>query len=46
MTDLLMLAAGWGRSQGELGYNLTCDLNNDGTVDIVDLLTLADDWGK
>ena len=43
--DLLRLAASWGTSTGQAGFDPDCDLNGDGYVDVVDLLILADSWG-
>ena len=44
--DLLTLAASWGLSAGEPGFDPLCDLNADDSVDVVDLLLLAENWGR
>lgn len=43
--DLLLLASGFGKQLGDLGYDPNCDLNGDGRVDVSDLLMLADNFG-
>ena len=45
VTDLLLLAASWGRTTGQTDFNAGCDFNKDGTVNVIDLLMLADNWG-
>ena len=40
------LADAWGENLGETGYNAACDVNHDGSVDVIDLLMLARNWGK
>ena len=43
--DLLPMAASWGKSTGQTGFDWRCDLNKDGHVNVIDLLILADQWG-
>jgi predicted outer membrane repeat protein len=43
--DLLLLAASFGKRDGDPGFDLRCDLNVDGVVDVSDLLILAGNWG-
>ena len=45
MTDLLILADSWPKCTGDAGFQPACDLNQDGCIDVVDLLILADNWG-
>ena len=45
-TDLLMLTSSWNLCSGSSGYDQRCDLNGDDTVNVVDLLTLGDNYGK
>ncbi len=42
--DLLRLARGWGKTEGDADYDAACDLTGDGRVDAMDLLTLARNW--
>ena len=44
--DLAAMAGSWGRSASQTGFESRCDLNHNGTVNVVDLLTLADSFGK
>jgi hypothetical protein len=44
VTDLLRLAASWGRNQGESGFDPACDFNDNGRTDVSDLLILAKNW--
>jgi hypothetical protein len=44
--DLLVFAAGWGKSTGDGGFNPSCDFNGDNRVDVSDLLALAGRWGR
>ncbi len=44
--DLLTFAGTWGLSQGEIGYDATCDFNGDNSIDVMDLLTLTNYFGK
>ena len=46
VTDVLYLAASWGKCQGDAAYDVRCDLNNDGCVDVADLLALAQSFGQ
>jgi hypothetical protein len=43
--DLLLLAAAFGSVTGDPNYSPACDLDHNGSVDVVDLLYLADNWG-
>jgi hypothetical protein len=45
VSDLLALAASYGLSQGQPGYNAACDFNGDNVVDGADLLILAAYFG-
>ena len=45
-STLLTLAAGWAKSAGEPGFDPLCDLDSDDSVDVVDLLMLAENWGR
>ena len=36
----------FGRTLGQNGYDPACDLNGDNTVDVVDLLTLVENFGQ
>lgn len=45
VSDLLTLAASYGLSQGQPGYNAACDFNGDNVVDGADLLILAGYFG-
>ncbi len=42
--DLLRLARGWGKAEGDAGWDPACDLTGDGAVNAMDLLTLARNW--
>jgi parallel beta-helix repeat protein/predicted outer membrane repeat protein len=44
-SDLLVLAAAWGRLAGDPIYDPRCDMNVDNAVDVSDLLILAFNWG-
>lgn len=44
VVDLLFLANSFGLSPGDSGYDPRCDFNGDDTVDMGDLLILADNW--
>lgn len=44
--DLLAFAGTWDKRPGQPGYNARCDLDGNNTVNVVDLLILADDWGS
>jgi len=44
--DLGILAASYGLSEGDTGYNPDADLNSDGRVDFIDLGMLAANYGK
>lgn len=37
-------AASWGLSVGDVGYNEECDLEEDGTIDILDLIVFSENW--
>ena len=39
------MAGGWGRVSGQPGFDVDSDLNNDGSINVVDLLILADTFG-
>lgn len=43
--DLTIIAASYGLSTGETGFNPDADLNNDGTVNILDLTTKGASFG-
>jgi hypothetical protein len=45
-TDLLILAASYGKSSLQVGYDSRADLNGDGTVGYADLLILAAGYGN
>jgi hypothetical protein len=45
LTDLLLLAACFGKRVGDAGFNPYCDFNGDGAIDVSDLLILAMYWG-
>ena len=44
--DVLLLAECWGTHSGDGGYNVEADADGDGDIDVVDLLILADNFGK
>ncbi len=44
--DLLAMAHSWNQSAGDAGYNVNCDYNADGRVDVLDLLVLAATFGN
>ena len=46
VTDLLAVAAAWGKNLGDVGYDSLCDFNGNGSVNVIDLLMLADNWGQ
>ncbi|MFD0618626.1 discoidin domain-containing protein [Paenibacillus sp. GCM10027629] len=39
--DLAIVAAAYGKQQGQAGWNVKADVNKDGTIDIVDLAIVA-----
>jgi len=43
--DLAILAAVYGKSKGDLGFDIKADLNNDDTIDYIDLAILAANYG-
>jgi hypothetical protein len=43
--DLLIVAAAFGKSSGQPGYNAAADLDGSNAVDVSDLLILARSWG-
>ncbi len=45
VADMLILAASFGRTAGQPGFNSACDLNKDTKVDVSEVLILAHDWG-
>ena len=44
-TDLLILAAAYGSTPGDIRWNVDADLNKDGVVNLLDLIVLSNDWG-
>jgi hypothetical protein len=46
VVDLLYMVDGFGKSQGDDGFDPRCDFNSDGAVDIFDLLDLVHNFGK
>ena len=44
VTDLLDLAATWGMSKGDPGFDARADFNGDDSADVLDLLILASNW--
>jgi hypothetical protein len=44
--DLEIMQAAYGSTPGSPNWNPACDLNGDGTVDIFDAITLANNYGK
>jgi uncharacterized protein (DUF2141 family) len=44
--DLVLVALGYGSSQGEPGYNPNADVNGDGIIDIFDLVLVAKHYGE
>ena len=44
ITDFTMLAEVWGLSAGSSGYDDTCDLVDDDTIDINDLILFLQNW--
>ena len=43
--DLLILAAAYGSTPGDIRWNVDADLNKDGVVNLLDLIVLSNDWG-
>ncbi len=46
VADLMLLAAGWGASEGSPSYTRATDINGDGYVNVGDLQLLIADWDK
>lgn len=44
MNDFSTLAETWALSSGQSGYNDRCDLIDNDTIDIADLLSFSDEW--
>ncbi len=44
--DLSSVGSAFGKTIGQTGFNPAADLNNDGTVNIVDLVLVADYFGQ
>jgi hypothetical protein len=42
--DQTILAAAYGSTPGDIGWNAEADLNKDGAVNLLDLMTLTNDW--
>jgi hypothetical protein len=43
--DLLLMAGSFGTSAAQNGFDVRCDLTDDGVINIFDLLILAERWG-
>lgn len=46
VSDLWTFAAAWGTTSQDPAYNVLCDFNADGFVDVIDLLVLAENWTR
>ena len=46
MIDLLILADAWARVASDPTFNPLCDFNGDAFVDVIDLLTMGDNWAR
>jgi hypothetical protein len=45
VADVLLVAASFGKSYGQPGYDQRCDFTGNNTVDVSDLLKLAPNFG-
>lgn len=44
--DIQQVASRWNTSEGDPGYDPTYDLDNDGDIDVVDIMLVAAHWGE
>jgi len=44
LADFAVLADSWLLSDGQVGYNDLCDLNDDDTIDLADLSIFTNNW--
>jgi hypothetical protein len=44
LSDFAVLSSAWGTSPGHANYNSACNLSGDTTIDIADLMSLAENW--
>ncbi len=44
LKDFALLSRCWLNTNGDAGYNNTCDLSGDNVIDIVDLLIIVNNW--
>ena len=46
ITDIMMVVAGWGTSEGDPNWDPSIDLNGDGVIDISDIMFVVSHWGE
>jgi hypothetical protein len=46
MEDVSLVASAWRCRPGEGCYDACCDLNNDGRIDVVDIMQIVAHWGE
>lgn len=44
LSDFAALSSAWGTSPGHANYNSACNLSGDTTIDVADLMALAENW--
>jgi len=43
--DIMLVATRWNTSIGNPNYDPACDMDNDGDIDVVDIMIVASHWG-
>jgi len=46
VVDVMMVASRWRCQRGDECYNPRCDLDEDGDIDIVDIMKVVAHWGE
>jgi hypothetical protein len=44
--DVVLMAGGYGTSEGQPKFNANCDIDGDGDIDIFDIVIAAANYGK